>query len=100
MCTNYESQLQAAQKLEARLKQELETANRVIERLKDDLQKEQQFRVDIDVRITKSMEETQTQVSDLYKRLAESEKHLHDTQTSNVKSRHAMDEILVKFFDA
>ena len=69
MCANYESQLQAAQKTENKLRKDLMAAGKVAERLTEDLKHEQQFRNDLDSRITKSVGDGQTDVSNNNRRL-------------------------------
>ncbi|GAV00724.1 hypothetical protein RvY_11530 [Ramazzottius varieornatus] len=91
MCANYELQLQAAQKAENKLRKDLLAAEKAAERLTEDLKQEQQFRNDLDNRITKSVAENQAEISELYKRLTESEGALHSMRENNERLRNVFE---------
>ncbi|XP_055343526.1 rab GTPase-binding effector protein 1-like isoform X2 [Paramacrobiotus metropolitanus] len=94
MCANYESTLQLAQKTETRLRQELDAAKAAVTRLKEDLKHEQHFREEMDRRVGQAVQDTQHQISELQRLLAEAEKREQEAEDAHQAARVSLEHIL------
>lgn len=86
MCQNYEAGLQKAQQKVKELEKALELAERNMQRAKDDLAREHDFRQEMEVKWNEKKEQHKVQVIELQKKIASAESSLHDLQQEYMRT--------------
>ncbi|XP_034256321.1 rab GTPase-binding effector protein 1 isoform X2 [Thrips palmi] len=86
MCQNYEAGLQKAQQKAKELEKSSELAERNLQRAKDDLAREHDFRQEMEVKWNEKKEQHKVQVVELQKKIASAESNLHDLQQEYMRT--------------
>ncbi|XP_076364321.1 rab GTPase-binding effector protein 1-like isoform X2 [Tachypleus tridentatus] len=82
MCSNYEVRLQQAQQSEATQRQQVTGLQQVIAKYKEDLQREQNFRHELEQKFNKYADDYKKEVSELFSKFEEAERLSLDLKAS------------------
>ncbi|XP_022242790.1 rab GTPase-binding effector protein 1-like isoform X2 [Limulus polyphemus] len=81
MCSNYELQLQQIQEADQKHRQQLADLQQTIDNLKEDLLREQAFRLDLEQKFNLAAEDVMKQVSELFKTFEDKEKYISELRS-------------------
>ncbi len=94
MCKNYEIQLQEMQYNEVVLSLQLETNEKIIKQLRDELKKEQTFRSELEEKFNEDAKRAEKEIRDLCLRVDESHKSINALNISHNELRKEANDII------